>query len=180
MREREISAFTPTNHFQVRLDFQALGNFADAKNWHAMWEVVPDFAPEDRPYFQDAEFAARVAAVESVMVEGCEDSGQRRLGAPAPPLATSRDAASGQRVKLGFDPEDTMRIAQRLFESGHITYHRTDNPNISADDIPYISALAQAHGWAMAPKLRRFKTRTPVHPAISAHALGDRESRAGR
>ena len=155
MREREISAFTPTNHFQVRLDFQALGNFADAKNWHAMWEVVPDFAPEDRPYFQDAEFAARVAAVESVMVEGCED-GQRRR-APAPPLATSgmQQAAS---VKLGFDPEDTMRIAQRLFESGHITYHRTDNPNISADDYPCISALAQAHGWAMAPKLRLFKT----------------------
>ena len=167
MREREISAFTPTNHFQVRLDFQALGNFADAKNWHAMWEVVPDFAPEDRPYFQDAEFAARVAAVESVMVEGCED-GQRRR-APAPPLATSgmQQAAS---VKLGFDPEDTMRIAQRLFESGHITYHRTDNPNISADDFPYISALAQAHGWAMAPKLRLFKTSATAqagHPAIT-------------
>ena len=182
MREREISAFTPTNHFQVRLDFQALGNFADAKNWHAMWEVVPDFAPEDRPYFQDAEFAARVAAVESVMVEGCED-GQRRR-APAPPLATSgmQQAAS---VKLGFDPEDTMRIAQRLFESGHITYHRTDNPNISADDIPYISALAQAHGWAMAPKLRRFKTSdaaqaghpaiTPTHWEIERAGQGDEE-----
>lgn len=182
-REREIAAFTPTNHFHVRLDFQGTpGNCADAKNWHALWEVVPDFAPEDRPYFQDAEMAARIAAVQTVSVESCED-GQRRR-APAPPLATSgmQQAAS---VKLGFEPEDTMRIAQRLFEGGHITYHRTDNPNISEDDFPHITALAHANGWAMAPKLRKFKTSdaaqaghpaiTPTHWEIERAGQGDEE-----
>lgn len=182
-REREIAAFTPTSHFHVRLDFQGQqGNCADAKNWHALWEVVPDFAPEDRPYFQDADMAARIAAVQTVSVESCED-GQRRR-APAPPLATSgmQQAAS---VKLGFEPEDTMRIAQRLFEGGHITYHRTDNPNISEDDFPHITALAQANGWAMAPKLRRFKTSeaaqaghpaiTPTHWEVERAGQGDEE-----
>jgi len=84
-REREIAAFTPTNHFHVRLDFQGTpGNCADAKNWHALWEVVPDFAPEDRPYFQDAEMAARIAAVQTVSVESCEDGQrQRRRWLPA-------------------------------------------------------------------------------------------------
>ena len=182
-REREIAAFTPTSHFHVRLDFQGQpGNCADAKNWHALWEVVPDFAPEDRPYFQDADMAARIAAVQTVSVESCED-GQRRR-APAPPLATSgmQQAAS---VKLGFEPEDTMRIAQRLFEGGHITYHRTDNPNISEGDFPHITALAQANGWAMAPKLRKFKTSdaaqaghpaiTPTHWEIERAGQGDEE-----
>jgi DNA topoisomerase-1 len=67
-----------------------------------------------------------------------------------------------------------MRIAQQLFESGHITYHRTDNPNISADDFPYISALARAHGWAMAPKLRLFKTSATAQlaPCHHTHTLG--------
>ena len=182
-REREIAAFTPTSHFHVRLDFQGQpGNCAEAKPWHALWDVVPDFAPEDRPYFQDADTAARIAAVQTVTVESCED-GQRRR-APAPPLATSgmQQAAS---VQLGFEPEDTMRIAQRLFEGGHITYHRTDNPNISEDDFPHITALAQANGWAMAPKLRRFKTSdaaqtghpaiTPTHWEVERAGQGDEE-----
>lgn len=183
MREREIAGFTPTDHLHVRLDFQAQpGNFADAKQWSALWEVVPDFAPEDRPYFQDADFAAKIAATQSVEVTSCDD-GQRRR-APAPPLATSgmQQAAS---VVLGFDPEETMRIAQRLFEAGHITYHRTDNPNISDNDFPAIATLAHANGWAMAPTLRRFKTSeaaqaghpaiTPTHWEIESAGQGDDE-----
>lgn len=174
-REREIAAFVPTNHFHVRLDFQLPQDggtaFAGAKTawrtWSAMWEVVPDFAPEDRPYFQDQEFARKVAALDSAAVESCEDGKRRR--APHPPLATSglQQAAS---VKLHLDPEETMRIAQRLFEGGHITYHRTDNPNISDDDFPHIEALARANGWSMAPKIRRFKTSDNAqagHPAIT-------------
>ena len=175
MREREIAAFVPTSHFHVRLDFSAgqgdSAGFADAKSawrtWSAMWEVVPDFAPEDRPYFQDHAFAVKVSKLDRTNVESCVDGKRRR--APHPPLATSglQQAAS---VKLHLDPEETMRIAQRLFEGGHITYHRTDNPNISEEDFPHIEALAKAMGWAMAPKLRTFKAPEAAqagHPAIT-------------
>lgn len=174
-REREIAAFVSTHHFHVRLDFQGKQEsntvFAEAKtvtsSWSALWAVVPDFAPEEQPYFQDRDFALKVASLDSVIVDSCEDGRRRR--APHPPLATSgmQQAAS---VKLQLDPEDTMRIAQRLFESGHITYHRTDNPNISADDFPQIQAVALANEWTMAPKLRQFKTSDAAqagHPAIT-------------
>lgn len=169
-REREITAFVPTDHFHVRLDFslpRTEQDFASAKFWNALWQVVPDFAPEDKPYFQDAAFAEKVAAIGSVVVEKC-DNGQRRR-APPPPLATSglQQAAS---VQLNMEPEVTMRVAQSLFEAGHITYHRTDNPNISEEDFPLIEALALAKGWAMAPKLRSFKTSDAAqagHPAIT-------------
>ena len=174
-REREIAGFVPTSHFCVRLDFssndQPTENFAEAKfsgsGWSALWEIVPCFASEDSPYFLDADFAGKVAAIKTVTVERCEDGERRR--APLAPLATSglQQAAS---VQLGMDPEVTMQIAQRLFEAGNITYHRTDNPNISEEDFPEIQSVAKAHGWAMAPKLRRFKTSDSVqagHPAIT-------------
>ena len=59
---------------------------------------------------------------------------------------------------------------QPLFEGGHITYHRTDNPNISEEDFAHVEALAKAMGWAMAPKLRTFKAPEAAqagHPAIT-------------
>ncbi|MFC6635873.1 DNA topoisomerase [Microbulbifer taiwanensis] len=39
-----------------------------------------------------------------------------------------------------------MKYAQRLYEQGLITYHRTDNPNISKDSMPDIRAVAKALG----------------------------------
>ncbi|MBS1943322.1 MAG: type I DNA topoisomerase [Bacteroidetes bacterium] len=173
-REREIAAFKPTDHFGVRL------SFADAKTWTADWLTVPDWASEDHPYFQDEAFAQAVADVRQVTVQGCEE-GQRRRSPPAP-LATSglQQAAS---VHLHLDPEQTMRVAQKLYEGGHITYHRTDNPNISEESYPEIQALAAAKGWSMAPKLRKFKASEAAqagHPAITpthwdAEDAGDTE-----
>ena len=37
--------------------------------------------------------------------------------------------------KLSFNSRKTMQVAQRLYEEGHITYHRTDSFNLSAQFI---------------------------------------------
>lgn len=52
--------------------------------------------------------------------------------APSPPFTTStlQQAASS---RLGFSPANTMRIAQRLYEAGLITYMRTDSFNMSQE-----------------------------------------------
>ena len=49
---------------------------------------------------------------------------------PAPPFTTSTLQQEAAR-KLGFTVSQTMMVAQRLYESGHITYMRTDSVNLS-------------------------------------------------
>ena len=50
---------------------------------------------------------------------------------PAPPFTTSTLQQEASR-KLGFSVSQTMAVAQRLYESGHITYMRTDSVNMSS------------------------------------------------
>ncbi len=50
---------------------------------------------------------------------------------PAPPFTTSTLQQEAAR-KLGFSVAQTMSVAQRLYESGHITYMRTDSVNLSS------------------------------------------------
>jgi len=49
---------------------------------------------------------------------------------PYPPLKTSTLQQSAANV-YGYNAKKTMSIAQKLFEKGHITYHRTDSLNLS-------------------------------------------------
>lgn len=57
---------------------------------------------------------------------------QRKPGVrkPAPPFTTSTLQQEASR-KLGFSVSTTMRVAQKLYEEGHITYMRTDSTNLS-------------------------------------------------
>ncbi|MBA8830094.1 type I DNA topoisomerase, partial [Alpinimonas psychrophila] len=50
---------------------------------------------------------------------------------PAAPFTTSTLQQEGVN-KLGFSSRQTMSVAQRLYENGHITYMRTDSPSLSA------------------------------------------------
>jgi DNA topoisomerase-1 len=60
--------------------------------------------------------------------------------APRPPFITStlQQTASS---RLGFAPSRTMGIAQKLYESGHITYMRTDSTNLSQQAIGQITSF---------------------------------------
>ena len=57
---------------------------------------------------------------------------------PAPPFTTSTLQQEASR-KLGFSVAQTMRVAQSLYEDGHITYMRTDSVNLSSLAIGTIS-----------------------------------------
>lgn len=53
---------------------------------------------------------------------------------PAPPFTTSTLQQEANR-KFGYSARDTMRIAQKLYEEGYITYMRTDSTNLSNQAI---------------------------------------------
>ena len=161
-RERQIEAFKPTRHFGVLLFFAAT-----TSEFSAEWLVKPDFASEDSPYFLDRAFAAAVAEVNTVVVTRFDEREAKR-GPPAP-FTTSTLQQAGS-VALGLDPKATMEAAQKLYEQGHITYHRTDNPNVSADALAEIYAVAVGMGMDMAERPRTFKAPEGAqegHPAIT-------------
>lgn len=56
---------------------------------------------------------------------------------PAPPFITSTLQQEAAR-KLGFNANHTMRVAQKLYEDGHITYMRTDGVTLSSEAITNI------------------------------------------
>ncbi len=164
VREREIRAFKVTNHFGAML------YFADAKTsgeWSAEWMTKPDFVNEDNPYFMDKDFASSVAGVSGVVVKSFDEGEAKR--SPPPPFTTStmQQAAS---VALNLNPKAAMDAAQKLYEQGHITYHRTDNPNVSEDSLDDIRAIAEKLGLDMVEKQRMFKAPAGAqvgHPAIT-------------
>lgn len=163
-RERAIKAFKVTSHFGA-----ALG-FVDAKTngeWSAEWLTKPKFVNDDNPYFTDRAFAAAVAEVKTVVVKSFDESEAKR--SPPSPFTTStmQQAAS---VALGLDPRATMDAAQKLYEQGHITYHRTDNPNVSDDVIADIHSIAAKLGLDASKEPRKFKAPAGAqvgHPAVT-------------
>ena len=118
-REHEIEKFNSTFSYKVEGDFIPV---RDGKI-HLNAELNKRFnKKEDAVAFleacKDAEF--KVTAVE-------KSPGKR---SPAPPFTTSTLQQEAAR-KLGFSLIKTMVVAQQLYESGYITYMRTDSVNLS-------------------------------------------------
>ncbi len=96
---------------------------------------------------------------------------------PAPPFTTSTLQQTAGRT-LGFSARRTMQIAQKLYEEGLITYHRTDAVNLSEK---FLSAaqqfISQQYGKEFAlPKPRYFKNKAKLaqeaHEAIRPTDVG--------
>ena len=115
-REREIMNFTPTSSFRV------IGIFA-TKNGVVKGELDKRFKTEK----EANEFLARCKDAQ-FSVGSLETKPSKR--SPAAPFTTSTLQQEAAR-KLGFSVAQTMVVAQKLYESGKITYMRTDSVNLS-------------------------------------------------
>ena len=71
-------------------------------------------------------------------------------------------------MTLGFKPEQTAQLAQRLFEEGLITYHRTDSQNFSAEALAEIRAYAASNKLPLPSKPRTWKSKESAQEAHEA------------
>ena len=87
---------------------------------------------------------------------------------PPAPFTTSTMQQAAYR-RLGFSSKQTMRLAQRLYEGGWITYHRTDSTNLALTAVGRIRRLVKdKYGPSyLPPKPNFYKTKTRV--AQEAH-----------
>ncbi|MES9940279.1 MAG: type I DNA topoisomerase [Candidatus Thiodiazotropha sp. 6PLUC2] len=137
-RELEILNFRPKDYVEVYLHFDT-----DNIRWKAKW-MPGDLLPEVEKYWTNRAFAQHVADIRNVIVTSIDRS--KRSNRPPPPFITStlQQAAS---VSLGMSPKQCMQNAQKLFEAGLITYHRTDNPNLSDDGATEVREWLQNNGY---------------------------------
>ncbi|EDB3234680.1 type I DNA topoisomerase [Salmonella enterica subsp. enterica serovar Virchow] len=170
-RERAIAAFKVTEHYGAELVFAN----EDGTKWKAAWDTKPHLQAGDE-YLMDDELAKRVAEIRAVTVASFEDSEKGR--APAAPFTTSTlQQVAGKKLKL--KPKRTMELAQRLYEQGAITYHRTDAPNMDAAGQEDIANYAKSVGLALAEKPRKWKAKDGAqegHEAIRPTHAADLEA----
>ncbi|MDY0253492.1 MAG: type I DNA topoisomerase [Tenuifilaceae bacterium] len=100
---------------------------------------------------------------------------------PAPPFTTSTLQQEASR-KLSFSVGQTMTIAQRLYEAGHITYMRTDSVNLSATALDAAKEVIVKEFGDKYHKARAYKTKAKgaqeAHEAIRPTYL-DRQKISG-
>lgn len=155
-RERAIRGFVSVTHYGAELTFTG--------GWRATWITKP-WLEKGQEYFLDSSLAERVAALRNLVVVECKESANRV--APPPPFTTSslQQAASNA---FGITPKQTMQLAQKLYEGGHITYMRTDSPNLSAEAVTEIRAFCEASGWPLVDKPRTWKSKEGAQEAHEA------------
>ena len=159
-REREVHAFVSEPSYRVTAIFEAPD--ADGNKTEVRAELDRRFkTKEEAQAFlelcKDAEFS-----IEDITTRPVKKS-------PAAPFTTSTLQQEAAR-KLGFTVAQTMMVAQRLYESGQITYMRTDSVNLSdlalaACKSTVISLMGERY-----VKTRQFATKTKgaqeAHEAI--------------
>ncbi len=120
-REREIRNFEVTPHFKVAAFFEV----EDEDGKKAIFKAeLPKKIKEEK---EVEEFLKDCVGANYTINDIKVRPGKK---SPPPPFTTSTLQQDASR-SLGFSVLRTMRVAQKLYEAGHITYMRTDSVNLS-------------------------------------------------
>lgn len=154
-QERAIRDFEPQSGFKVMAKFTAGKDTVPAE--------LPDKLgnqEEAKKFLEDCIGASfQVVAVD-------KKPGQR---SPSPPFTTSTLQQEAAR-RLGFGVRQTMTLAQRLYEDGHITYMRTDSTILSSLALNAAETYIKKEFGANYHHRRQYQTKTQgaqeAHEAI--------------
>ncbi len=158
-REKEIQGFRPSGAYRVIGIFDVA---YDGKKASIRAELPERFSRKEEALSflnkcSDARFT----------IGNVETRPARK--SPAPPFTTSTLQQEAAR-KLGFSVSRTMLLAQKLYESGKITYMRTDSYNLSGSAIAMAKEEIEKNYGADYVKLRKYTTKSKgaqeAHEAI--------------
>ena len=156
-REREIQAFQSEASYRVVATFlvpDGNGNIAEMKA-----ELGTRFKEKAEAEAFLMQCKEATFTIEEVQTKPLKKS-------PAVPFTTSTLQQEAAR-KLGFSVSQTMTIAQRLYESGQITYMRTDSTNLSGLCLGASKKVIIENMGEQYHTMRNFKTK--VKGAQEAH-----------
>lgn len=158
-REEEIKNFVKSSAYRITAQFSFM---KDGQEYTLAAELPNRFdTEEDTRKFLESCINA------GYKVESIEKKPASRF--PAPPFTTSTLQQEAAR-KLGFSVANTMRIAQQLYESGKITYMRTDSVNLSKLALGMAKKEITENYGAEYVKTRQYQTKTKgaqeAHEAI--------------
>ncbi len=125
-KEREIEAFKSLEYWEI---------FSTVKELKNKKEFTVQLINQD---VKNAESAKKITDELEKAKYSVSDVRKREVTkSPFPPFTTSTMTQAAARI-FGWSSKRTMSIAQKLYEEGLITYHRTDSFNLS---IPAVAAL---------------------------------------
>ncbi|MEO8086338.1 MAG: type I DNA topoisomerase [Bacteroidota bacterium] len=143
-REREVTSFTITAFYRVTAIFSVNG-----KTFKSDLSKRFNTKEEAEKFLNDcigAKFSVKNLEVKP---------GKR---SPAAPFTTSTLQQEASR-KLGFSVAQTMVVAQKLYESGKITYMRTDSVNLSQDALANAKQVVLSNYGERYSETRQYKTK---------------------
>ncbi len=166
-REREIIAFVGGSFYKVVGDFTITKG---GEEYAIKTELSTRFATKDEAiaFINDCNGALfTISTVE-------KKPGKRSPSAPFTTSTLQQEAAR----KIGLSVSQTMRIAQKLYEEGHITYMRTDSQNLSKEAIAGISSVVSSEYGDNYLKVRKYATKSKgaqeAHEAIRPTYMSNR------
>jgi len=113
-REREIRAFTSAPYWMLDIRLDKEGTTFLARHMKGKFD-------------QRADAEAIIAAIKAESHARAEKVEKKEVKQSPKPPFTTVDLQAAAAVRLKFTPEQTMKLAQGLFDQGIITYHRTDS-----------------------------------------------------
>ena len=155
-REREIRAFVPEQYWVIEADVQT-------KDKNKITVVC-----EEEPRNQnEVERIIEAGNKEPWSVKSVTETEAKR--SPKAPFTTSTLQQSAS-TRLGYSPANTMRIAQKLYEEGLITYMRTDSTNLAESALDQIGMMVnKKYGGTYARRnvyITKSKNAQEAHEAI--------------